>query len=75
MYIMAGSSHLQQIVFLIVYYRSNVFAEEAVIGRFGDVAVPKLQGGFASATGSTEPAIRVRRHFPETWLWQMLETG
>jgi len=23
----------------------------------------------------TEPEIRVRRVFPETWLWQMLETG
>jgi hypothetical protein len=25
--------------------------------------------------GSSEPAIRIRHHFPETWLWQMLESG
>jgi hypothetical protein len=32
-------------------------------------------GSIAGATGSTEPAIRVRRNFPETWLWHMLEAG
>lgn len=32
-------------------------------------------GSMAGATGSTEPAIRVRHNFPETWLWHMLEAG
>jgi hypothetical protein len=27
------------------------------------------------AMGTTEPAIRVRRKFPETWLWHILEAG
>jgi hypothetical protein len=59
-----------------VYYRSNSFAEEAVSGRFA--GVPMAAAAYPMAKGtmeSTEPAIRVRRNFPETWLWQMLETG
>jgi len=65
-----------------VYYRGYAFAEEAeeeVSLRSGGAAVvPKLAGAFPMSKGSvtpTEPAIRVRRIFPETWLWQMLETG
>jgi len=63
-----------------VYYRGYAFeADEGVSLRSGGAAVfpistaavPMMKGSVASV----EPAIRVRRIFPETWLWQMLETG
>ncbi|KAJ9588471.1 hypothetical protein L9F63_018161, partial [Diploptera punctata] len=31
-------------------------------------------GAEGGAPGSSDP-VRVRRNFPETWLWQMLQTG
>lgn len=61
-----------------MYYRSNFRAEEEVGGRFGDAAVPIEAAAIpmsAGAIGPTESTIRIRRHFPETWLWQMLESG
>lgn len=62
-----------------MYYRGYAFAEEGVSLRSGDApVVPMSAGAFPMMKGSvasTEPAIRVRRIFPETWLWQMLETG
>jgi len=67
--------YIYNIVFLIVYYRGYAFAEEGVSLRSG---VPMPAGEFPMMKGAmtpAEPAIRVRRIFPETWLWQMLETG
>lgn len=61
-----------------MYYRSTPIAEEAIGGRFGGVPVPIEAAAFpmsAGTMGPTEPAIRIRRDFPETWLWQMLESG
>jgi len=54
-----------------VYYRSNFAGLDDA--RFA-AAVPKLAVSEGSV-GFTESAIRVRRNFPETWLWQMLESG
>lgn len=63
-----------------MYYRGYAFdAEDGVSLRSGgSPVVPMAAGAFPMMKGSvapTEPAIRVRRIFPETWLWQMLETG
>jgi len=62
-----------------VYYRGYAIAEEDVSFRSTVAArIPMAAGAFPMSKGSvtpTEPAIRVRRIFPETWLWQMLETG
>ena len=67
-----------------MYYRGYAIAEaeeydaEVSLRSGGAAVVPKLAGAFPMSKGSvtpTEPAIRVRRIFPETWLWQMLETG
>jgi len=64
---------------LIVYYRGFAFEDEHLSFRSSGAAVaPMAAGAFPMMKGSmepTEPAIRVRRIFPETWLWQMLETG
>lgn len=62
-----------------MYYRGYAFAEEEGVNvRFGGAAVSAMAPQFPMMKGSvapTEPTIRVRRIFPETWLWQMLETG
>lgn len=48
----------------VVYYRASV--DEAI---------------FASAAGASGPAslppekVKVRKNFPETWLWQTLDAG
>jgi hypothetical protein len=59
-----------------VYYRSVAFANEAV-GLNVPAAVEETAefGSVAGAAVSTEPAIRIRHNFPETWLWDMLEAG
>lgn len=79
MYIQWQVLYIYNIVFLIVYYRGYAFAEDGVSLRSGGPAVfPMSAGAFPMKKGSvapTEPEIRVRRIFPETWLWQMLETG
>jgi hypothetical protein len=49
--------------------------EEAAVNMPEPVEEIAAFGGMAGATGSTQPAIRVRRNFPETWLWHMLEAG
>lgn len=54
-----------------MYYRSAGVHEEAAFAPMSEVAYQKKTGTMAS----TEPAIRIRHNFPETWLWQMLETG
>lgn len=62
-----------------MYYRANAFAEEELMFSPGAAPVVPMRGvafpTMKGAMASTEPAIRVRRNFPETWLWQMLETG
>lgn len=75
MYIQWEVLYIYNIVFLIVYYRAAGFGEEAVSGA---AVVPMPEVAYRKKTGtmaSTEPAIRIRHNFPETWLWQMLETG
>jgi hypothetical protein len=61
-----------------VYYRSVAFVDAQEERQ--NIPVPvEAEGAFigksAGAMGSAEPAIRVRRNFPETWLWHMLEAG
>jgi hypothetical protein len=64
-----------------VYYRGYAFAEEGVNLRSSAApVVPEMAAGAfpmmkKGSMAPTEPEIRVRRIFPETWLWQMLETG
>ncbi|XP_023714120.1 CD109 antigen isoform X3 [Cryptotermes secundus] len=59
-----------------VYYRSVHVMEEAAVPNMPPaIEETAAFGSVAGATGSTEPAIRVRRNFPETWLWHMLEAG
>lgn len=62
-----------------LYYRGYAFAEDGVSLRSGGAPVfPMSTAAFPMKKESmapTEPEIRVRRIFPETWLWQMLETG
>jgi len=64
---------------LIEYYSSFASEKEEVRFDYGGSAdAPMAAGAFPMMKGSmepTEPAIRVRHIFPETWLWQMLETG
>jgi hypothetical protein len=78
MYIQWEVLYICKIVFLIVYYRANAFGGAELSFRSTAPVVPNQVAGFPMMKGtvtSTEPAIRVRRNFPETWLWQMLETG
>ncbi|XP_021920080.1 CD109 antigen-like isoform X2 [Zootermopsis nevadensis] len=61
-----------------LYYRSNFNAEGDLQGRLAGVPVPIEAAAFPKSAGTmvpTEPAIRIRSNFPETWLWQMLESG
>lgn len=61
-----------------MYYRSNFNAEGDLQGRLAGVPVPIEAAAFPKSAGTmvpTEPAIRIRSNFPETWLWQMLESG
>lgn len=48
----------------VVYYRSSL-----------DDAIFASAAGFSGPTALPPEKIKVRKNFPETWLWQMLDAG
>jgi hypothetical protein len=59
-----------------VYYRSVAIANAVPeMNIHQPIETTTAFGNIPGAVGTTEPAIRVRRKFPETWLWHMLEAG
>ncbi|XP_068084683.1 CD109 antigen isoform X2 [Anabrus simplex] len=53
----------------LIYYRSNFGGDEL------DSVLSAPAFNHMELGGSPDSGLRVRRHFPETWIWDMLEAG